>query len=103
MPESLLLELSEAADLDLVDIHAYTIFKFGQAQADNYLLGIDELFLSLTSNPLQGKERNEIKHGLRSIPFAAHLVFYRLSSGRLRIVRVIHASRDLPKHLKDEQ
>jgi toxin ParE1/3/4 len=99
MPESLPLELSEAADLDLVDIHAYTTSKFGQAQADDYLLGIEELFVSLTSNPIQGKERNEIKQGLRGIPYVAHLVFYRILPDRLRIVRVIHASRDLPKHL----
>jgi hypothetical protein len=53
MPESLPLELSEAADLDLVDIHAYTTSKFGRAQADDYLLGMEELFISLTFSPMQ--------------------------------------------------
>jgi len=103
MPDSLLLEFSEAADLDLVDIHAYTTFKFGQAQADDYLLGMEVLFLSLTSNPMQGRERNEIKMGLRGIPYVAHVVFYRILPDRVRIVRVIHASRDLPKHLGEGQ
>lgn len=98
MPEELLLELSEAADQDLVDVYAYTVYKFGQAKAVNYLLGIEQVFTALTSNPMLGKERDEIKTGLRSMPYVAHLVFYRILTDRIRIVRVLHASPDLPKH-----
>lgn len=99
MPEVLFLELSEAADLDLVNIHAYTTAKFGQRQATEYLLGLDELFTLLTSDPVIGRERKEIRDGLRSIPFVAHIVLYRILPDRIRIVRVLHASRDLPKHI----
>ncbi len=101
MPRALLLELSEAADLDLVEIHTYTAYKFGQVQAVEYLLGLEQTFTSLTSDPMLGKERNEIMTGLRSIPYVAHLVFYRVLTDRIRIVRVMHASRDLPKHFEE--
>lgn len=93
-------ELSEAADLDLVDIYTYTAIKFGQNQADNYLMGIDDMLNALASNPMLGKERNEIVNGLCAIPYEAHIVFYRLMPDRLRVVRVLHASRDFTKHLK---
>jgi toxin ParE1/3/4 len=99
MREVLFLELSDAADLDLVDIYAYTTAKFGQQQATEYLLGIDELFTLLTSDPMIGRERKEIRAELRSVLFVAHIVLYRILPDRIRIARVLHASRDLPKHI----
>ncbi len=98
----MLLEISEAADNDIVDIYSYTAVKFGQTQAVDYLVGLDQLLISLTSNVLIGRERNEIRTSLRSIPYVAHVVFYRILPDRIRIVRIIHASRDLPKHFEEE-
>lgn len=90
-------ELSVAADEDIEEIFEYTDKEYGQDQAIQYLSDLEELFAQLTDTPALGKSRDEIKTGLRSFPKAEHIVFYRVLKDRIRIVRVLHASRDLPK------
>ena len=93
-------ELSLEADQDLEEIFHYTRKEFSLDQAIKYLQGIDELTYKLVDFPEMGKERPEIKVGLRSMPFGSHVIFYRILTDRIRIVRVLHASRDIQK-LKD--
>jgi toxin ParE1/3/4 len=91
-------ELSLAADSDLDSIFDYTAFEFGNNQAVNYLESIESAFLKLTSNSELGKQRNEIKSGLRSLPDESHIVFYRVLIRKVRIVRVLHKSQDIEEH-----
>lgn len=90
--------LSEAADEDLEDIFNFTLNKFGFAQAEKYLLEIDDIFQNLIKNPELGKSRNEIKKGLYSFPKDNHVIFYRILEDHIRIVRVLHGSRDIPQY-----
>jgi toxin ParE1/3/4 len=59
--------LSKPADKDLEDIFDYTEEEFGLDQAINYLNDLEILFGQLVVNPELGRERNEIKSGLRSM------------------------------------
>ena len=88
--------LSEIADADLEDIFDYTIEEFGFAEAEKYLAEIEEVFQNLMHNPEAGRKRNEIKEGLYSFPKDQHVIFYRILSDHIRIVRVLHGSRDIP-------
>ena len=88
--------LSEVADNDLEAIFDYTENEFGFNQAVNYLTELETVFLQLVANPRIGRNRDEIKKGLYSISEQEHIVFYRLFSSKIRIVRVLHGSRDLP-------
>ena len=91
-------ELSQEADRDLDEIFDYTEAEYGFDQAVVYITQFDILFEKLLENPQLGKKRDEIKPGLRSFSKAEHIVFYRiLKDRRLRIVRVLHSSRDLPR------
>jgi len=90
--------LSEIADKDLEDIFDYTMDEFGFDQAEKYLLEIEEIFQGLVLNPQSGKKRDEIKQGLYSFPKDNHIIFYRISDNHIRIVRVLHGSRDISKH-----
>lgn len=92
-------ELSQEADNDLQEIYDYTVEKFGADQAVDYLTGLDETFNQLCTHPHAGRIRNEIKKGLRSISYVSHTVFYRIIEKRIRIIRVLHASRDIQKFL----
>jgi toxin ParE1/3/4 len=92
-------ELSEAADDDLQEIYDYTAAKFGIDQAIKYLSGLDDLFYVLCTHPHTGRMRNEIRKGIRSSSYVSHIVFYRVVDKHIRIVRVLHASRDIPKFL----
>ncbi len=91
-------ELSTSAEKDLEDIYDYTVAMFGLNQADSYLLEFKNSFELLSKNPQIGRARNEIKRGLYSITKDNHIIFYRIIKYRLRVVRIMHGSRDLPQH-----
>jgi toxin ParE1/3/4 len=91
--------LSQEADKDLEDIFDYTADKFGVSQAIEYVSSFDEVFIHLSINPKLGRERNEIKRGLRSPVKDSHVIFYRVMQNHIRIVRVLHASRDVVKFI----
>ncbi len=93
-------ELSEIADSDIDAIFDYTEREYGFDKAVGYVSGFEELFSLLLDNPELGRIRSEIRDGLRSIPKDEHIVFYRILSDHIRIVRVLHGSRDLPNFLK---
>lgn len=94
-------ELSAAADRDLEAIFDYTEHEFGAGQAAAYLTRISEQLETLMDNPALGRDRDEVRPGLRSLAVGQHVLFYRLLSDRLRIVRVLHGRQDLLR-LKDD-
>jgi toxin ParE1/3/4 len=92
-------ELSQEADKDLQDIFDFTAERFGTDQAVEYLVGLEELFYALCAHPHTGRTRNEIRSGLRSSSHRSHTVFYRIIAKKIRIVRVLHSSRDILRFL----
>ncbi|WP_326980907.1 type II toxin-antitoxin system RelE/ParE family toxin [Chryseobacterium sp. MYb264] len=90
--------LSEIADKDLEDIFDYTLAEFGLDQAERYLLEFEKSFQNLLLNPQLGKKRDEIKKGLYSLPKDNHIIFYRILQNNIKIVRILHGSRDIPKY-----
>lgn len=86
------------AEKDLENIFDYTFEKFGVDQAVKYVSSFDNVFDSLVKSPPMGRERKEIRSELSSLAKENHVVFYRIMDSKIRIVRIIHGSRDLPKH-----
>gem|GEM_PF-3066193 len=76
-----------------------TIENFGSHQAIEYLTGPESISNTTCKHPDTGRSRNEIRRGLRCISYVSHIIFYRTVGKRIRIVRVLHASRGLPKFL----
>ena len=91
------LVLSDAAKDDLENIFEFGFYTFGEAQALRYLDSFDETFSMLQGNPLLSKPREEIQVNLRSFLHQSHAVFYDYTKTKLRIIRVLHHSRDVPK------
>ena len=92
--------LSQEADQDLDDIFDFTEEKYGFDQAIEYLSGLKETFKMIVKNSEIGKRREEIKVGLRGFVKSSHIIFYRIDGTFIRIVRVLHGSRDLPKWIE---
>lgn len=86
--------MTVAAEKDLEEIYDYTSDKFGSSQAAKYLEELESLFHQIAENPNIGKTRDETKKGLRSFPKSSHLIFYRVLPDYIRIVRILHGSRD---------
>jgi toxin ParE1/3/4 len=57
----------------------------------------------LSEQPLIGRERPDIRPGLRSLPTQNYVVFYRLVHDTLQIVSVVHGSRDVDTLFDGEQ
>jgi toxin ParE1/3/4 len=92
--------LTWEADQELEHVFDYTEEHFGLDQALKYIYELEALFELLCDNNTLGRERNEIKPGLRSFNKESHIVFYRIANGQVIIVRVLHVSRDMPNFLK---
>ncbi len=88
-------DLTEQAGQDLEDIFDYTATEFGLAQAIAYVNEFEGTFENLAANPELGRKRNEIRKNLRSLAKNSHVIFYRIVKKRVRILRVLHTSRDL--------
>lgn len=89
--------LSDIADQDIGEIYDYTVSNHGIVQAIEYVTGLDARFAALVDQPRMGKARPEIRDGLMSLIYEHHIVFYRIMDDHIRIVRVLHGSRDLPR------
>jgi len=97
---SYFIEISLPADKDLEGIFDYTSENFGLDQAVKYVSSFDSTFELLIANPIMGRERSEIRKNLLSTVNENHIIFYRILTNRIRIVRILHRSLDLQKHFE---
>jgi toxin ParE1/3/4 len=54
----------------------------------------------LAEQPELGAARDDLLPGLRVWPVVNHLIFYRLSTDGIEVVRVVHGARDYIKLLQ---
>jgi toxin ParE1/3/4 len=98
------LEITPAAKADLREIERYTAEKWGEKQASIYLEKVAIAGDRLVQNPtLLGRPRFEIRQGYYSYHFEKHLFIFRITDESIQIVRVLHQSMDLPRHLTETE
>lgn len=89
------LRLTRLARADLHDIGRYTRQRWGDEQCTIYLTRLDAALRTLAETPHIGRERPDIRPGLRSHPHERHVVFYRIDGADLVVLRVLHHARDV--------
>lgn len=99
MPKHVLL-IAPAATVDLKDIYQFGLRQWGQTQSVSYLETLKEKLWALTEHPLMGTERPELLAGIRSLPIQSHILFYRVTSTSVDIIRLLHGRQDPARHLK---
>ncbi len=87
-------ELAPIAENDMEDVFGYSFDAYGMDQAARYFSELEDIFDMLKDNPAMEKARNEIREGLRSFVHKQHIIYYRILKDYIRIVRVLHVSRD---------
>ena len=97
---ALQLVIAPAAKNDFKDIYQYGLRQWGQAQSDSYLTTIKDQLWSLTEQALTGIERSELLPDTRSLPIQSHILFYRVSTKQVEIIRILHGRQDPQRHLK---
>jgi toxin ParE1/3/4 len=88
--------LTEPAIEDLALLSDYLAEVAGEDVAETHDAGIKAICYSLTDFPRRGRPRDELRPGLRSIPFARLVtIFYTIDKDEVQIVRVMNARRDV--------
>lgn len=94
MPE-LRLVWSPEAETDLLTIWHWGASHFSPDVADAHLRDIERAAANLTEFPQAGVVRDEIVPAIRSIVVYPTVVFYRIGSASIDIVRVVDGRRNL--------
>jgi len=83
--------LRPAAEADLDRIWSYTTSAWSEAQAEEYLMGVDSVLRLLAEFPELARLREEFRPAVRIHPHRAHLIIYRTENATLEVLRIIHA------------
>jgi len=92
-------KLSNESTIDLTDIYKFGIENFGLDQAQKYILGLHELFQTLSDNTNIGRDASEFLPSLKRFVYMSHIVFYFVTDSGVFIIRVLSQSMDYERHL----
>ncbi|MBO6537674.1 MAG: type II toxin-antitoxin system RelE/ParE family toxin [Balneolaceae bacterium] len=81
--------LSNQAKEDLIRIHQYGVYKFGESQADKYFNQFFEFFEILAENPTSFESVDFIKPGYRRCVCGVDSIFYRVRNNVVEIMAII--------------
>jgi toxin ParE1/3/4 len=88
------LRISPRASSDLIEIWSY-IADDSVANADAFIDKLCVTIQSLARQPGSGRHREELAPGIQSFPFGRYIIFYRVVTNAIEIVRVLHGARDI--------
>ena len=91
--------LSPAAQSDLESIWDYTVSHWGVAQAEDYTRKIQAACEALSEGRMVSRSAEDIRAGYRKAAVGSHMMFFRMQSGVMEIVRILHQSMDVERHL----
>ena len=66
--------------------------------ADRFIRRIEAEADAIADFPASGRRRDDLAAGLRSFNVGVYIVLYRERRGTIELLRVLHGSRDLPRH-----
>ena len=83
---------SSRADQDLIEIWSY-VAKDNPNAADRLLRRLDDRIQKLQDYPEQGESLPNSNVGMRRVVEGSYLIFYQILDDVIRVVRVLHTSR----------
>jgi toxin ParE1/3/4 len=95
MSKQLRIVITERAELDLDEIGDYIAQQADEERAEAVLRTIAQKIQLHANTPFLGQSRNELLEGMRSFTVYRYIVFYRPLEEGIRVIRVLHGSRDL--------
>ena len=94
-------KLADTAKQDLEDIWDY-IAVDNPSAADTFISLLVDRFHLIADEPEIGRNRPDIKKGIRSLPYKRYVVLYRPSKNCVEIVRVLSGYRDIDRIFQEE-
>ncbi|MDQ6437420.1 type II toxin-antitoxin system RelE/ParE family toxin [Mesorhizobium sp. LHD-90] len=98
------LRFTADAQDDLINITAYVARQSGsRVLATAFRRQLRQKCEQLASLPgIMGRERNELRDGLRSSVFKSYVIFYRYLGDDLEVVNILEGHRDMGTFFGDE-
>ena len=91
--------LSPSAERDLEGIWHYTHEQWGVEQAIRYTDALTAAFAELAESPKNAPACDHIRPGYRRSSVERHVVYFRVTSYGIAIIRILHDRMDAPRHL----
>ena len=111
--------LTAPADRDFLDIMNWSAAQFGDTAADRYEALIGQALIDLGDDPFNpgAKQRPELPGDMYVYHLASsrervagervktprHFLVYRVADSHVDVLRILHDSRDLARHLPDQE
>lgn len=92
-------KLSNESKIDIAEIYEYGIDKFGLNQAQEYLIGLHDVFQILAESTNIGRDASEFFPSLKRFVYKSHMIFYLQTDSGVFIVRTLSQSMDYERHL----
>lgn len=93
-------KLTKLAEHDLVKIWDYTVHEWSFNQAEKYIDGLVSSFEGIAEGKIKGKAIDSVRKGYKKALYGKHYIFFRFSSSNIvEIIRVLHVSMDVERHL----
>lgn len=93
--------LTPLAEDDVRHAAQQTVVFWGLDQSVKYINEIYAVFDRLADFPQTGRARPDLGAGTRGWPVRSHVVFYRVESDAIEIVRVLHGHEDAEAAFRD--
>ena len=94
-----IVHLQRLAKHDLQEIWGYSFRTWGIKQADQYYDALIDGIERLIDQPEMGMPRDDLRRGYRQLQINRHLIFYRLTPTRIRVIRVLGVQMNVDHHL----
>lgn len=93
------LVVSPRAQADIDDIWEYTVRRWGERQAEAYIGLIKEGVDAIAENPAVGRPCDDVRPGYRRYLVGSHVLFYRVRTDDVAVIRILHQRMDVERHL----
>lgn len=91
--------VSKAAVADLASIWRRGEDRWGSDQADSYIGGVQRAIGIIAADPRRGRPCDDLRLGYRKFAVGTHMLFFRIRSDGIEIVRVLHQRMDFSRYL----
>lgn len=93
------LEFTPAALSDIRSIRDYTLEKWGSDQEKIYLNSLWQKFEEIRLNPGKWRFREDLFPRCQIASEGRHVILFRINEDTLQIVRVLHSTMELLRHV----
>jgi toxin ParE1/3/4 len=91
--------LTPAAERDLESIWTYTVEQWGIEQANRYTDFLTAAFAELAQSPEAAPACDYIRPGYRRRSVERHMIYFRITSYGIAVIRILHDRMDALRHL----